>query len=222
MKKIVLFFFAFMNLLNALTFEEVYTIHKTEGTMQALTYYKDLEKENNVKAIHELGIIYLTGDGIVKNVNKAYEYFTKASNLGNLESTYVLGKIHLSKSTHYYNLTKAYNFFVDAANKGDSKSQLMVGRFFLMGEIVDKDYEKALYYFKLASKQKEYEANCYIAYMYASGMGVFPNFGRAHVFAKEQYKKGDKLCVKVWNDYNLGKYTKDDGFKVGDYNEPVK
>ena len=39
---------------------------------------------------------------------------------------------------------------------------------------------------------------------------------------KDEYKKGNKLCVKVWNDYNLGKYTKDEGFRIGDYNEPVK
>ena len=222
MKKIILAFFIVINSLSAITFEEVYTIHKVQGSLKALKYYRELEKQNNPKAIYELGVIHLQGDGIAKNINKAYEYFTKASELGHLESTYALGKIHLSKSTHYYDLTKAYNFFVDAANKGDAKSQLMIGRFFLMGEIVDKDYEKAIHYFKLASKQKEYEANCYIAYMYASGMGVFPNFGRAHVFAKDQYKKGDKLCIKVWNDYNLGKYPKDESWKVGDYNKPVK
>lgn len=222
MKKLVLSLFVLVTLSNAMTFEEVYTIHKVQGTMKALSYYKDLENENNPKAIHELGLIYLKGDGIAKNINKAVEYFTKASELGNLESTYILGKIHLSKSTHHYNLVKAYNNFVEAANKGHAKSQMMIGRFLLMGEIVDKDYEKALHYFKLASKQKEYEANCYIAYMYAAGMGVFPNFGRANAFAKDGFEKKDKLCVKVWNDYNLGKYPKDDGFRIGDYNEPVK
>ena len=44
----------------------------------------------------------------------------------------------------------------------------------------------------------------------------------ANNFAEAQYKNGNKLCVKIWNDYNLGKYPKDDGFKIGDYNEPVK
>lgn len=222
MKRLILSFFILGHFLNALTFEEAYTLHKSEGTLKALSYYRDLEKENDINAIHELGLIYLKGDGIAKNLNKAYEYFTKASNLGNLESTYILGKIHLSKKTRFFNTTKAYNFFVEAANKGEAKSQLMIGRFFLMGEFIDKDYEKAMYYFKLASKQKLYEANCYIAYMYASGTGVFPNFGRAHVFAKDEYKKGDKLCKKVWNDYNLSKYPKDEGWQIGDYNEPVK
>ena len=58
--------------------------------------------------------------------------------------------------------------------------------------------------------------------MYASGLGVFPNFGRAHNFAKTEYKNDNKLCVKIWKDYNLGKYPKDEGWKIGDYNKPVE
>lgn len=128
--------------------------------------------------------------------------------------------INLMKNDEY---KEAYNLFVDDANNGNAKSQLMIGRFFLQGnKLVKKDYEKAMYYFKLASKQKEYDANCYIAYMYANGLGVFPNFGRANVFAKKEFENGNKLCIKVWNDFNLSKYPQDKGFKVGDYLEPVE
>ena len=222
MKKSLLLFFVSLSFLNALTFEEVNTIHKVEGSLKALGGYKQLAEENDPKAIHELALIYLTGDGIARNINKAHELFQKASELGNSESTYLLGKIYLSNKTIYYDAKKAYNTFVDAANQNNAKAQLMIAEFFLMGEIEKKDYEKALHYFKLASKQKEYQANCYIAYMYASGTGVFPNFGRANAFAKDGVKNKDKLCIKVWNDYNLAKYPKDEGFKIGDYNEPVK
>ena len=220
--KIILILSLFAKLLSAMTFEEVYTIKQVQGTLKVLSAYKELADDKNPKALHELGLIYFNGDGIAKNINQAMEYFQKASDLGNLESTYTLGKIYLSDKTKYYDPKKAYNSFVEAANKNHSKSQLMIGRFLLIGEIISIDYEKALHYFKLASKQKEYNANCYIAYMYAGGLGVFPNFGRAHVFAKDQYEKGNKLCIKVWKDYNLGKYPNDDGWKIGDYNKPIE
>ena len=222
MKKSLFFLIFLGTFLNALTFEEVYTIQKIEGSMKALSGYKELANDNDPKAMHELALIYLNGDGIARNINKAQELFQKASELGNSESTYLLGKLYLSNKTIFYDEKKAYNTFVDAANQNNSKAQLMLAKFFLLGGVVPKDYEKALYYFKLASKQKEYDANCYIAYMYASGTGVFPNFGRAHAFAKDEYEKGNKLCVKVWKDYNLAKYPKDDGFRIGDYNVPVK
>ncbi|PUE66576.1 tetratricopeptide repeat protein [Arcobacter caeni] len=222
MKKTLLFLFILGSFLNAMTFEEANAIQKVQGSLKALGAYKELVEQNNPQAMHELALIYLKGDGIAKNINKAQELLKKASDLGNAESTYILAKLYLSNKTIFFDEKKAYNTFVDAANQNHAKAQLMIGRFFLLGEIVSKDYEKALHYFKLASKQKEYEANCYIAYMYASGTGVFPNFGRANSFAKSEYEKGNKFCIKVWNDYNLFKYPKDEGFRIGDYNVPVE
>ena len=145
-----------------------------------------------------------------------------STTLTNQDIKYELAKEYSSKKSKDYDLKKAYNLLVDNVNENHAKSQLLIGRFFLIGLAVDKDYEKALYYFKEASKQKEYTANCYIAYMYASGKGVFPNFGRAHVFAKSEYERGNKVCKKVWKDYNLGKYPKDKGWNIGDYNKPIK
>ena len=157
-----------------------------------------------------------------KDIDNAHKILLKLSDEGNLEASYILGKLYLSKITKYHNEIEAYNTIVKAANKNHPKSQLFIGKLFLYGKIVDKDYEKAIYYFKEASKQRLYEANCYIAYMYASGKGVFPNFGRAHIFAKDEYKKGNKLCRKIWKDYNLAKYPKDNSWKIGDYLKPIK
>jgi len=145
-----------------------------------------------------------------------------SSELNNSEIRYQLAKEYSSKKNKNYDIKKAYNLLVDNINENHAKSQILIAKFFLIGLTVDKDYKKALYYFKEASKQKEYTANCYIAYMYASGKGVFPNFGRAHVFAKSEYEKGNKICKKVWKDYNLGKYKKDKGWNIGDYNKPIK
>jgi len=156
------------------------------------------------------------------NLDKAYNLLLQSSKAGNLNATYTLGKFYLSKITPYYDKINAYNTLLKAANANHSKSQLIIGKFFLQGKIVEKDYEKAMYYFKEASKQKLYDANCYIAYMYATGKGVFPNFGRAAVFAKDEYKKGNKLCKKIWKDYNLDKYPQDKSWKIGDYLKPVK
>ncbi len=155
------------------------------------------------------------------HIIKAHNLLLKEKDKGNLDAFYTLGKIYLSKDTIFHDKIEAYNYFVEAANKNHAKSQLMIGRFFLRGKIVKKDYKKAMYYFKEASKQKLYKANCFIAYMYANGLGVFPNFGRANAFAKDGYKKGYKLCKKVWTTFHLEKYPKDEGFKFGEYLKPI-
>lgn len=221
MKQLVVFLI-FINILNATSFQEANNVHKNQGALKAIPLYKELAKQNNTKALNTLAIIFIQGDGVKKDIKRAYKLLKKSENLNSSQAKYLLGKIYQSKKSPYYNKIKAYNSFVDSANEGYAKSQTMIGKYLLFGKLVDKDYEKALYYFKKASKQKEYSSNCYIAYMYASGSGVFPNFGRAHQFAKDQYRLGNKLCQKVWKDYNLGKYKKDGGWKIGDYNKPVK
>lgn len=178
-----------------------------------------LENSTNSNELYEKAIELIKKN---KNIDEAYKLLIKSSTFYNLDASYALGKLYFSKKTKYHNKIKAYNTFLEAANKNHAKSQTMIGKLLLFGEIVSKDYDKAIYYFKNASKQKDYDANCYIAYMYASGKGVFPNFGRAHIFALDEYKKENKICIKVWNDYNLGKYPVDNGWKIGDYNEPIK
>ncbi len=116
---------------------------------------------------------------------------------------------------------KAYNLFLEDANNGNPKSQVMIGRFFLQGnKLIEKDYIKAKYYFELASKQKYTKADCFLAYMYANGKGAMTNFGRAAVFAKKEKEAGNKLCIKVWNDFNLDNYPKDNSWKFG-YYKPI-
>ncbi len=151
-----------------------------------------------------------------------FSSFINSTTISSSDIRYELAKQYSSKKSKEYDIKKAYNLLVDNVNENHAKSQLLIGRFFLIGLAVEKDYEKALYYFKEASKQKEYTANCYVAYMYASGKGVFPNFGRAHIFAKSEYERGNKVCKKVWKDYNLGNYQKDKGWNIGTYNKPIK
>lgn len=220
-KKVIAFIFL-AELLNAITLEEIKVIHKEEGVFKALPLYKKLAKEEDPKAMYELAKIYLRGEGIAKSTTKAYNLLKESSSLGFNEATYTLAKLYFSQKSPYYNKAKAYNTFIDASEQNHAKAFTMIGKHLLFGITVKKDYKKAVYYFKEASKRKDYSANCYVAYMYASGKGVFPNFGRANVFAKDQYEKGNQFCIKVWNDYNLGNYPSDNGWNIGDYNKPIK
>ena len=86
--------------------------------------------------------------------------------------------------------------------------------------ILEKDYKEAVKWYERASKQGYVNAQCNLAFMYASGKGVWQNMGRAHAFAKPGFKKGNPNCEKVWNDFNLEKYPEDKGFKFKFYNEP--
>ena len=49
----------------------------------AITLYLQLVEHRNDDALYELGDMYLKGLGVEVNLQKAFDYFTKAAKLGN-------------------------------------------------------------------------------------------------------------------------------------------
>jgi TPR repeat protein len=217
-KKSLLTLVLFSNLVYSTSFDEALEFEKKHGIKKAYPLYEKLIKSNDSQAIIKIAKLHIKN----KSYKKAIKLLENAYIFKDKEATYLLGKVYSSKRTPYFNEIKAYNYFVDASKLQSKEANLMLGKFFLLGIAVNTDYDMAMNYFKKASKQKEYTANCYIAYMYARGHGVLANFGRAHVFAKDEYKKGNKLCKKVWKDYNLKNYPIDNSWKIGEYTSPIK
>lgn len=206
---------------NAKTIEDIKIDHQVYGEEKAIKLYEELIKDKDLaQAKVELAKIFIKNKK--RTLKYSYNLLIQAAKDKNAEAFYLLGKIHLAKKTSFFNKTKAFNYFVDSSNLNFPKAHNMLAKHYLFGIAVEVDYEKAMYFFKKASKQKDYASNCYISYMYASGKGVLANFGRAHVFAKDEYEKGNKLCVKVWEDYNLKNYPKDKSWKIGNYTKPIK
>jgi len=220
MAKILFLIFFITASLFSYTFEDIKNFENRNGTLKALKFYKQLVEQDNQEAMIYLARVYLEGKGIEKSFSKAQKLLQKASDLGNNKASYYLGKFYLSKKTPYFNLAKAYNSFVKAANNNYPPALNMVGEFLVNGIAVKKDYKLAVKLFEKAAKQDFINAQCNLAFMYASGKGVFPNFGRANVFAKKGKELGNKRCIKVWNDFNLAKYPEDKGFKFNFYTKP--
>ncbi|RXK00167.1 hypothetical protein CRU98_03150 [Arcobacter sp. CECT 8986] len=208
------------NLCFSITFDEAKQVEQKDGVIKALNLYKELAKQENTEAIHRLAYLYTTGKGVPKNYEYAYVLLLKGATLGDFKCAYDLVKLYMNKDTIYYDEINAYNLLSDLVNAKYAPAENMVGVLYLKGMIVQKDYKKAVTYFERASKQGYALAHCYLAYMYASGKGVFANFGRAHIFAKEGMKHNIRLCEKVYKDYNLKKYPEDKGFKFNFYTKP--
>ncbi len=177
---------------------------------------------DELEGIQKADIYFEEGKAYYKNkeFSNAFESFSKASKLGNIKATYNLGVLYTNKKISAYNPQKAFEIFSSLAESNHAASQNRMGMYYLLGVLVDKDYKLAVDYFEKASKQGYETSQCNLALMYASGKGVFTNFGRAHAFAKDGYEKGNPICKKVWKDFNLEKYPEDKGFKFKFYNKP--
>lgn len=219
MKKRIAWFLLYTSI-HAISFEEAQKSEKTHGVLHAMHYYKQLAQEKNPEAMFRLAQIYASGQTVQQSLSTTKAYLEEASNLNHLKSTYFLGKFYLSQKTIYHDPIKAYNLFLQASKASYAPAQNMIGEFLLNGIAIEKDYMLAVKYFEEASKQGWVDAHCNLAFMYASGKGVFPNFGRAHAFAKEGMKEKNEKCLKVWEEYNLKKYPEDKGWKFNFYTKP--
>ncbi len=187
---------------------------------KSFSYYVQLAKERDPEALFKLGKFYYEGRVVKRSYKKALKYLTQSSLLDYQKATYNLGILYSNNKTIYHSYSKAYNIFHDLALEGHAGAQNKIGSFLTFGFGGPIDFKEAVKWFEKSSKQNYIPAQCNLATMYASGMGVFPNFGRAHVFAKKGKELKHPVCLKVWRDFNLGKYKQDKGFKFKFYTQP--
>lgn len=184
----------------------------------AVKLYKKSARLGDDDASFKLGKLYYKGKGVKRDVRLALKYFENASLYGHEKARYNIATIYSQKKFNFHNYKKAYQIFEELAKKGNAKAQNKVGIFLTYGLGVPKDYKMAVEWFNESYYKNGYiEASCSLALMYASGKGVFPNFGRAREISQEGFNKKIPSCVKVYNDFNLHKYSKDKGFKYGFY-----
>ncbi len=186
------------------------------NTIQALKYYKIAAAREDDEALFKLGILYYKGKYVKRDLNKAFDYFRKASNLEHEKAKYNLALLYARKGTSFHNYRLAYNNFLDLAQNSHPKAQFQVGNFLTYG-FVKKDYKLAVKWYEQSLQNGYSLASCSLGYMYANGMGVFPNFGKARELVQNGVDKKIPLCLKIYNDFNLKKYDKDRGFKFGFY-----
>ena len=71
-------------------------LHKNNDSPQAFTLYKKAADQGFVPSQHNLGVMYLNGNGVEQNYDKAVEYFKKAASNNYSISQYNLGVMYLN------------------------------------------------------------------------------------------------------------------------------
>ena len=105
---------------------------------------------------YNLGNMYLKGDIVNKNLNKAERYLLSAKN--NKYAQYALGNLYLQKEK--YDIKKAILCFEKSADKNMQASYLFGRIYFFSADDLKKDREKALEFMNLSAKQgNEYAQN---------------------------------------------------------------
>jgi hypothetical protein len=163
-------------------------------------------RSGDAEAQYEVGIMYLKGQGVKQDRDKAVEWLKAAADAGNEQADSKLARIEEQESKFnelqsqakrgdldaQYELAMMYlkgrgvaadgkqalRYLQDGADKGDEKAITRLGIVSFKGEVGPPDYKKALQLFNQVSDTSVL-AQYYLGEMYAGGSGVKRNYNTA-------------------------------------------
>jgi TPR repeat protein/parvulin-like peptidyl-prolyl isomerase len=128
--------------------------------------------QNHPKGQYRLGMLYLLGGGVEKNLAEAVELFRKAAALGNPEAQSKLGVLYLFGQGVQRDVGEALKWIRPAADKGIAEAQNNLGWMYLQGEGLDKNSTEGARWFRKAAEQNFPEAQGNLAGCYLNGLGL--------------------------------------------------
>lgn len=130
----------------------------------ALAEFHVLAKRNDTEALSILSIMYLNGEGVPRDVQKAIEYATKAVEKGDNGGLSLLAAMYLSPKAGLRDRAKGLQYLRTGVAKGELNSLVRMADLMLEGVQVPQDFDSAFNYLEKA-------ANRYDSVPAAQGLG---------------------------------------------------
>ncbi|KAM5367685.1 hypothetical protein ACJZ2D_009886 [Fusarium nematophilum] len=160
------------------------------------------------KAAGYLGRMYLRGDGVAQNFDRARIWFERGITQGDAQSQHGLGLMMLHGYGQKENVKLAMELFKASADQDFAPALVQMGQLYL-DQGGQEDVRIANNYFELAGRHGNIEAHYYIAEMIHHGVGREKLCGASLTYYKSVAEKAEPL-VSSWGDAN-------DAYEAGDY-----
>lgn len=144
------------------------------------------------KAAGYLGRMFMRGEGVIQDYNKAQIWFNRGIKSGDAGSQYGLGLMLLDGLGVPKNTIKATELFKAAAEQDYSPAQVALGILFL-DQGTAGDITVAHRYFELAARYGHIEAFYFLAEMIEQGIGRDRSCGLAAAYYKNVAEKAEPL-----------------------------
>ena len=141
----------------------------------AVYWSKKAADAGNYRAQLYMAIAYERGEGVEKNLQKAFEYYSSSAKGGDVSAIYMLGEYYHTGEVVKQNLKKARNYYKIAAYNKLAVAQYRYARFCLAGVGGKKDFGEGVGSMQLAAQQGFNPAVVYLAVWYTYGYFVEQN-----------------------------------------------
>ena len=191
--------------------------------IEAVKWYRKSANQNNAEAQYRLGLCFMNGKGIQKNVIEAGKLFCKAGEQGqkgalnelenigynyqhgiDVEKDYATALKYYEKSgssivaKYIYggkiDNIEEFKYWYKAAYQGNAYAQYNIGAYYYWGIVVEKDFEIAVNWYKKAAVQGHVLAQYYLGWCLAMGKGIEKNEREAINWWRKALKNGDEMA----------------------------
>ena len=141
-------------------------------------------------AQYNLGIMYRSGQGVVKDFSKSFEWHHKAAEQGVANAQNTLGYFYQIGQGVDINLQEAFKWYNKAAEQGLADAQNTLGYFYQNGQVGDINLQEAFKWYHKAAEQGVANAQNALGYFYQNGQGVDINLQEAFKWYFKAAKRG--------------------------------
>jgi len=160
-------------------FDQGLSAYRGKQFSQAAELYQKACNGGERKGCHDLGLMYLRGEGVPKDLNRAAGLFKRACDAGGTGGCLDLGLMYLRGEGVPKDLNRAADLYKRACDAGGAPGCTDLGRMYRDGEGVAKDLNRAADLFKRACDAGGSVGCLDLGSMYLRGEGVPKDRNRA-------------------------------------------
>lgn len=151
-------------------------------------------------AKYKLGKMFLNGDGVEKDIPKAFEWLKQATLEENEFAEYALGRLYLKGEEVEKDTISAEDYLLKAASRENKYAAYLLGKEYLSGENFEKDAANAEEYLLKAAEHGNKYAEYVLGKEYLRGENFPKDVKKAIYYLKRVAEKGFDFA-----EYELGK-----------------
>lgn len=152
-------------------FEEGKSLYNVRMDDEAVEKFLEAIEMGSIKAINGLGVCYLKGRGVSKNISEALKLFRKAAAQGDPNGQNNIGDCYLTGVGVNRDYAEAIKWFRKAAAQGNALAQNNLGFCYTRGLGVNQSYTEARKWYEKAAAQNYAQAQHNLALCYYKGYG---------------------------------------------------
>ena len=152
---------------------------------KALKAFELGAKTGDLNAMTALGIMYITGVGVIQNDVKGFKYVQDAANKSHPKAQYTLGAIYYLGAGVSIDFDKAFSWISLSADQGYLDAQHNLALMYEAGEGTLQDFKKAYEYYLIAARNDNLDSQIKVARMYQKGIGTEKNLDKSSYWLKK-------------------------------------